>query len=155
MQKNRGPTENILHLFSRFSGFSRFFPSQPIAFQAQAAAKTLQNKSYLKSYRRFFVRSGMCHNRRVNVEMTGRNQGSAGWTAVKGRPALRAKRFGTRYDSSALGQPAGKRHWRACVRNCNSAHPGSGWYKPVQVSTSEYNQKKFEHLQCKPTCHSR
>jgi hypothetical protein len=79
LQKNRGPTEIILHFFSRFFGFSRFFASQAIAFQRQAAVRPLQKKSYQKHYRRFFVPSGMCHNRRMNVEMTDRNEGCGGW----------------------------------------------------------------------------
>ena len=68
LQKNEGPTEIILHFFSRFSGFSGFFPLQAIAVQRQAAIQPLQKKSYLKTYRRFFVRSGICHNRRMRVE---------------------------------------------------------------------------------------
>jgi hypothetical protein len=68
LQKNGGPTEIISHFFSRFFGFWGFPPSQAVAFQPQAAIRPLQKKSCLKTYRRFSVRSGMCHNRRVNVE---------------------------------------------------------------------------------------
>jgi hypothetical protein len=68
LQKNGGPTEIILHFFSRFSGFSGFSLSQAIAFQCHPAIQPLQKKSCLKSYRRFFVRFGMCHNRRMNDE---------------------------------------------------------------------------------------
>jgi len=78
---------------------------QAIAFQPQAAAKTLQKKSCLKTYRRFFVRSAMCHNRRVNVEMTVWNEGCEGCTAIKCPPALPAERFGARNASSAFGYP--------------------------------------------------
>jgi hypothetical protein len=40
----------------------------------------------------------------MTVEMTGRNKGCEGWTAVKRQPALHAKRFGVRNDSSAFGR---------------------------------------------------
>jgi hypothetical protein len=81
-----------------------FCQSQAIAFQQQAAIPPLQKKSCQKHYRRFFVRFGLCHNRRMNVEMAGRNEGCKGWTAVKRQPALRAKRLGVRNDSSAFGR---------------------------------------------------
>jgi hypothetical protein len=68
LQKNGGPTEIILHFFSRFFGFSGFFPLQAIAVQWQTPIQPLQKKSCLKTYRRFFVRSGMCQNRRMRVE---------------------------------------------------------------------------------------
>ena len=45
----------------------------------------------------------MCHNRRMNVEMTGRNEGCEGWTAAKRQSALCAKRLGARNGSSAFG----------------------------------------------------
>jgi hypothetical protein len=66
LQKNGGSTEIILHFFSRFPGFLGFVPLQAIASQGQPAIKTLPKKSCLKTYRRFFVRSGLCHNRRMN-----------------------------------------------------------------------------------------
>jgi hypothetical protein len=66
LQKSGGFAEIILHFFSRFPGFLEFLPLQSVAFQGQAAIKTLQKKSCLKTYRRFFVRSGLCHNRRMN-----------------------------------------------------------------------------------------
>jgi hypothetical protein len=55
-----------LRFFSPFSGFPGLFQSQPIAFQGQAAIRPLQKKSCQKHYRRFSVRSKMCHNRRVS-----------------------------------------------------------------------------------------
>jgi hypothetical protein len=58
LQKNRGPTEIILHFFLRFSTFSGFFPPQPIASQLQAAIRTRQMKSYQKHYRRFLFVPG-------------------------------------------------------------------------------------------------
>jgi hypothetical protein len=66
LQKNRGPTEIILHFFLYFPCFLGFIPPQAIAFQPQAMIRPLQKKSYQKHYRRFFVRSGMCQNRRMN-----------------------------------------------------------------------------------------
>ena len=107
LQKNRGPTEIILHFFSRFSGFLGFFPLQAIAFQQQAAIQPLQKKSCLKTDGRFSVRSGMCHNRRVNVETTGRNEGCEGWTAANAAPPC-----------------------PLCVKNSNPWHPGDRFCIP-------------------------
>ncbi len=42
LQKNRGPTEIILHFFSSFYVFWGLFPLQAIAFQRQAAIQPLQ-----------------------------------------------------------------------------------------------------------------
>jgi len=109
LQKNGGPTEIILHFFSCFPGFSGFIALQAVDFQQQAAVPSLQKKSYQKHYRRFFVRPGICLNGVVKVGQSGRNQGCAGWTAAKRRPALCANRFGVRNDSSAFG------HGRACT----------------------------------------
>jgi hypothetical protein len=66
LQKNGGPTEIILHFFQSFHELLGFFPSQAVAFQPQAAIQPLPKKSCLKTYRRFFVRPGMCHHRRMN-----------------------------------------------------------------------------------------
>jgi hypothetical protein len=68
LQKNGGIREIILHFFSRFSGFSAFFQSQAIAFQWHGPIQPLQKKSCLKTYHRFSVRCGLCHNRRMEVE---------------------------------------------------------------------------------------
>jgi hypothetical protein len=46
LQKIGGPTEIILHFFSRFSGFLGFFQLQAVALQPQAAIEPLQKKSY-------------------------------------------------------------------------------------------------------------
>jgi hypothetical protein len=75
LQKNRGPTEIILHFFSRFSGFLGFSPLQAVLFQGPAPVRPLQKKSCLKSYRRFFVRSAMCHNRRMNIQNSSMGNG--------------------------------------------------------------------------------
>ena len=69
LQRNGGLREIILRFFSPFSGFPGLFQSQPIAFQGQAAIRPLQKKSCQKHYRRFSVRSKMCHNRRVSERM--------------------------------------------------------------------------------------
>jgi hypothetical protein len=63
-QKNRGPAENIYHFFSRFFGFLGFLALQAIESKGQAAIKTLQKKSYLKTYGRFFVFPGLWQNQR-------------------------------------------------------------------------------------------
>jgi hypothetical protein len=66
LQKNGGPTKTILHFFLCFPCFLGFFPLQPVVFQPQAAVPPRQKKSCQKHYRRFFVRSAMCQNRRMN-----------------------------------------------------------------------------------------
>jgi hypothetical protein len=129
-QENRGPTEIILRICTRFSGFPGFSQSQALDLQPQAAIQPLQKKSYLKHYRRFFGCSGMCHHRRVNVEMTGRNEGCAGWMAVKRRQPIMMKSENPQrpYPSHwshpsflhALIKPPG--HW-----------PGSNPIKPNQT----------------------
>ncbi len=135
LQKNRGPTEIILHFFSRFFCFLGFFPLQALDWQPPAATQPLQKKSCLKTDGRFSVRTGLCHNPRMDVEMTGRNEGCESWTVVKRCPGLparrfaarndsvcsvssclsafRAQRFGARNDSSAFGHPAETRRWRS------------------------------------------
>jgi hypothetical protein len=112
LQKNKGPTEIILNFFSCFLGFSAFLTLQAVVFQPLTAFQPLPKKSCQKHYGRFFVRFGMCHNRRVKVEMSDRNEGCDGWRAIKRQPAFRAKRFGVRNDSFAFGRPAETRRWR-------------------------------------------
>jgi hypothetical protein len=68
LQKNGGLTEIILHFFLRFFCFLGLFPLQLVVSEQQAPVSPLQKKSCLKSYRRFFERSGICHNRRMNDE---------------------------------------------------------------------------------------
>jgi len=108
LQKKVGSTEIILHFFSRFLVLWGFFPLQTIGWQPLTAIRPLQKKSCLKTYRRFFVRSGMCLNGVVKAVLAGRNDGCEGWTAVKRRPSLRARRFGTRNKNSAFGRPPPK-----------------------------------------------
>jgi len=143
-QKNRGPTEIILRICTRFSAFPGFFPLQAIAFQRQAPIQPLQKKSCLKHYRRFFGCSGMCHNRRMTVEMTGRNEGCAGWMAFCRPPGPMMKSGNPRrpYPSSrshssdwshpsflhALIKPPG--HW-----------PGSNPIKPNQTQSNPIKVK--------------
>jgi hypothetical protein len=136
LQKNGGPTEIILRFFLCFSDFSGFFPSQAVAFQRQAAIPLLPKKSCLKTYRRFFVRSRMCHNRPMNDEKFNgqwagripRHRDSAANVGSKGPEFTRPPAaIQTRID------PAAK---------CNSALPNCSQYKPVQVSTSEYQKMK-------------
>jgi hypothetical protein len=57
--------------------------SQTLAPQGEPARGRLQNKSCLKTYRRFFVRSGMCLNKPVKVVMTGRDEGCGRRAALR------------------------------------------------------------------------
>ncbi len=116
-QKKRGPTENILHFFSRFFRFWGFFPLQAVALQRPVVVQAFPKKSCQKTDGRFSVRPGMCHNRCVKVEISDWNEGRERWTAMKRRPALRARRFGARNDTSAFGHSAAKRPWRARIPN--------------------------------------
>jgi len=61
---------------------------QTVAPQGEPARGRLQNKSYLKTYRRFFVRSGMWLNKPVKVEMTGRDEGCGRRAALRAAALL-------------------------------------------------------------------
>jgi len=63
---------------------------QTLAPQGEPAVGRLQNKSYLKTYRRFFVRSGMCLNDPVKVEMTGWDEGCGRCAAPRAEALLSA-----------------------------------------------------------------
>jgi len=63
---------------------------QTLATQGEPARGRLQNKSCLKTYRRFFVRSGMCLNKSVKVEMTGRDEGCGRRAALRAAALLSA-----------------------------------------------------------------
>jgi hypothetical protein len=146
LQKNRGPTEIILHFFLRFYTFWGFFPLQAIAFQPEAPFQSLQKKSCQKHYRRFFVHSALCLNGIVKVVTTGRNEGCQEWTAVMRQTTSRAKRLGARNDRSAFGHPAGK-------RRCCAPTP-----RPVGLSGANQSQSKLIkpnqtqlHMLCDPT----
>src|ERR1022692_543344 len=65
---------------------SRLF--QTLAPQGEPARGSLQNKSCLKTYRRFFFRSGMCLNNIVKVELTGRDEEGCGRCAALRAEAL-------------------------------------------------------------------
>jgi hypothetical protein len=65
---------------------SRLF--QTLAPQGEPARGRLKNKSYLKTYRRFFVRSGMWLNKPVKVEMTGRDEGCERSAALRAAALL-------------------------------------------------------------------
>jgi hypothetical protein len=77
------------------------FPLQSVASQGQAAIKTLQKKSCLKTYRRFFVRSGLCHNRPMNGKTVqwemGREKPAAGLRADAARPSSAASSIPERF----------------------------------------------------------
>jgi len=127
-QKNGGPTETILHFFSRFSSFSGFFPLQPVVSEPLAPLQPLPKKSCRKHYRRFFVRSALCHNRRMTVEMTGRNEGCERWTAIKCPPALRAQRFGA-LSLRGLSGLCSMRSFAAKIQIPTRCHLGSNTTK--------------------------
>ena len=65
---------------------SRLF--QTLAPQGEPARERLQNKSCLKTYRRFFVRSGMCLTDPMKVEMTGRDEGCGRRAALRAAARL-------------------------------------------------------------------
>jgi hypothetical protein len=67
---------------------SRLF--QTVAPQGEPGRGRLKNKSYLKTYRRFFVRSGMCFNDPVKVELTGREEGCGRRAALSAEALLSA-----------------------------------------------------------------
>ncbi len=104
LQKNRGPTEIILHFFLYFPCFLGSFSLLPLAPQPLAPLQPLPKKSCLKTYRRFFVPSVMGHNRRVNVELTGRN---ALHEPMQATPPLKARPFGGKSRKSPRHFAAG------------------------------------------------
>jgi hypothetical protein len=93
-------------LFCVFTDCWDCFGLQVVAYEQQAPAELLQNKSCLKTYRRFFIRSGMCFNKPVKVEMTGRDEG------CERSAALRAAALLSRNYAVARGARA---HSRAVV----------------------------------------
>jgi hypothetical protein len=141
LQKNGGIREIILHFFLRFSGFLGFFQLQALVFEPLAPIQPLQKKSYQKHYRRFFVPSAMCHNRRMNRRIVQ-------WEMGREKPGAQSSSTFVLSDFLRLVAAAPSSILRpfllprAC---CNSARPNCSQYKPVKVSKSEYNQiKNFE-----------
>ena len=116
LQEYRGFQEIILRFFQFFAFFGTF-PVASSDLQLPTTIQPLQKKSCQKTDGRFSIPSGICHNRRMDVEMTYRIEGCKGWTLVKHRPSLRAKRFGVRNGSSAFGHPAGNCRGRARLPN--------------------------------------
>jgi hypothetical protein len=114
LQKIGGPTKTILHFFSRFSGCLGFFHLQAVASQGQAAIKTLQKKSCLKTYRRFFVRPAMCHNRPMNGKVVQ-------WEMGREKPAAQSQARKRRLEKPGFNRP-----------------PAAIQPLPVAVSTSQY-----------------
>src|ERR1700678_3030609 len=58
-------------LYCVFTYFWDMFSFQTVVPQEEAEDEILQNKSYLKSYRRFSGGSGTCHDGDMKIEMTG------------------------------------------------------------------------------------
>jgi hypothetical protein len=54
LAEKRGAAEFICHFFLRFFGFGGFLSLQGLAVKWPALIPTLQNKSCLKTYRKFF-----------------------------------------------------------------------------------------------------
>jgi len=94
---------------------SRLF--QTLAPQGEPARGRLQNKSYLKTYRRFFVRSGMCLNIPMKVVLTDRDEG------CERSAALRATACLSRNDAGA---------WGARAPSPTTAHRSNSPYPPVK-----------------------
>jgi len=114
---------------------SRLF--QTLAPQGEPAGGRLQNKSCLKTYRRFFVRSGMCLNDPMKVEMTGRDEGRGR------RAALRAQAIPSAPPTTALQS-----------ESCGSKR------RPVSVPSRRRDAIRcdFDESRCNPTqpdCNSR
>jgi hypothetical protein len=114
---------------------SRLF--QTLAPQGEPAPGRLRNKSCLKTYRRFFVRSGMCLNDPVKVEMTGRDEG------CERRAALRVEALLSAPPTTALQS-----------ESCGSKR------RPVSVPSRrrDANRCNFDESRCNPTqpdCNSR
>jgi len=114
---------------------SRLF--QTLAPQGEPALGRLQNKSCLKTYRRFFVRSGMCLNDPMKVVMTGRDEG-CGRRAVPRAIAL-------------LSTPPSKAHQS---ETCGSKR------RPISVPSRRRDAIRcnFDESRCNPTqpnCNSR
>ena len=143
-RKILGPTENILHFFSSFLGFWEYFPLQAVDFQPQPAIRTLQKKSYRKHYRRFYVRSGMCHNRRVNDEKFKVQSSKFYGIRPSNRPGWRRRQPSRRRNTTLM--PSGK-HQRLSVPSVPCAlsqrfAQNRPAIKPNQTQSNLINVKK-------------
>jgi hypothetical protein len=115
---------------------------QTLAPQWELAGGRLQNKSYLKTYRRFFFRSGMCFNKNMKVELTGRDEGcgrraalrdaallSRSYAIVRGAHVPSPSRNGGAMQSGAILTKAGAMRlqpdcnsWRGIALDCTGLH---------------------------------
>jgi hypothetical protein len=134
LQKNGGPTETILHFLSRFPDLLGLFPLQSVASQGQAAIKTLPKKSCLKTYRRFFVRSGLCHNRRMNGRIVrwemGREKPAAGLRGDVARPSSAASSSPERFRGVHRPKGGGPPPQLAC----EDAYATASWPRRNQLA---------------------
>jgi hypothetical protein len=128
---------------------------QILAPQREPAGGSLQNKSCLKTYRRFFVRFGIWLNKLVKVEMTGRDEGcergaARRAAALPSRNSAVAR--GARAPSRALvDASATKAHQR---ESCGSKR------RPLSVPSRRRDaiRGNFDESRCNPTqpdCNSR
>jgi hypothetical protein len=91
---------------------------QVVAYEQQAPAELLQNKSCLKTYRRFFIRSGMCHILRVHDfdhEGTEGAKSHFKWLLPPFSPrpiAEGVSRIKNRKDPPSLTLPSSSKPWR-------------------------------------------
>jgi len=115
---------------------------QTLAPQWEPAPGRLQNKSCLKTYRRFFVRSGTCLNKSVKVELTGRDEGcrrgaalrasallSRSYAVARGAHAPSPSHAGGAMQSGAILSKAGAilpqpdcNSWRGIAPDCTKLH---------------------------------
>jgi len=97
---------------------------QILAPQGEPSRGRLQNKSCLKTYRRFFVRSGMCFNNPVKVEMTGRDEG-CGRSATLRAAALLSRSYAIVRGAHApsLSQASGARNSGAILTKAGAIIP--------------------------------
>jgi hypothetical protein len=123
-----------LHFFLRFSSFLGLFPSQPVVSRQLASAHPLPRKSCQKHYRRFFVRSALCHNQGMNERTvqweTGRQSIASVTDGRDGSPSRPPVLAGA-VASARRPYPFPARRHSPITRekpatNCNSARPDCG-----------------------------
>jgi len=129
----------LLCVFTRFWDFWLF---QTLAPQGEPARGSLKNESHPKTYRRFFVRSGMCLNKSMKVKMTGRDEGCERCAAPRAEallsapptPALQSETCGSK--RRPISVPSRRRDAIRCnfdESRCN--HTATGLQLPARNCT--------------------